>query len=88
MGLYSTIFRVAIPSEGGRVMECCQNASGLDLRLRFALFWSGRVRILGTVFWVMGSGPGLLWSPSFLAFELSFSRLPFVASHCFSRSIV
>lgn len=42
-------------------MECCQNARGLDLRLRSALF---------------------------LAFELSFSRLPFLAGHCFSRSIV
>lgn len=29
-----------------------------------------------------------LRSALFLAFELSFSRLPFLAGHCFSRSIV
>lgn len=29
-----------------------------------------------------------LWSSTFLAFELSFSRLPFVACHCFRWSIV
>lgn len=51
-----------IGSAVGWVMECCQNASGLDLRLRFALFWPERVRILD---WCWNSGPPRFWLLSY-----------------------